>query len=166
MFMAEPIIVVDYDESWPRVFESLRAHVAAALGAVAVSIEHVGSTAVPGLAAKPVIDMDVVVASKADVPIAIVRLGMIGYVHRGDLGITGRDAFLQPANFPAHHLYVCAADAEELSRHLLFRNFLRSHPDAARAYSELKQKLAEQFRDDREAYSQAKTPFILNALKG
>ncbi|HEY3324330.1 MAG TPA: GrpB family protein [Planctomycetota bacterium] len=83
--MAEPIDVVDYDERWPQVFETLRFEVVAVLGSVALAVEHVGSTSVPGLSAKPIIDMDVVVASRAEVPTAIQRLATIGYIHRGGL---------------------------------------------------------------------------------
>src|SRR5687767_15978465 len=102
------VTVVDYDPSWPSVFETLKSHVLQALGSLPVSVEHVGSTAIPGLAAKPIIDMDVVVASVADVTIAVERLSSLGYIHRGDLGIQGREAFHSPSALPPHHLYVCA----------------------------------------------------------
>src|SRR5271168_241502 len=105
--MTNPVIVVDYDLQWAEVFAELRSTLAAALGGLAVAIEHVGSTAVPGLPAKPIIDIDVVVPSPAKVPEAIARLATIGYVHQGDLGIAGREAFASPPNTPAHHLYVC-----------------------------------------------------------
>src|SRR6266540_5229473 len=89
----KPVVVVEYDPEWPRVFERIRAAVAPALGGVAVAIEHVGSTSVSGLAAKTIIDVDVVVPTVADVAVAIERLATLGYVHRGDLGIPGREAF-------------------------------------------------------------------------
>jgi GrpB-like predicted nucleotidyltransferase (UPF0157 family) len=85
--MRGPLIIVDYDPQWPDLFAELRATVAEALGDLVVTVEHVGSTAVPGLAAKPIIDMDVVVPSVADIPEAIRRLAILGYVHRGDIGI-------------------------------------------------------------------------------
>lgn len=163
--MPEPIAVVDYQVCWADVFETLRTSVAACLGSVAVRIEHVGSTSVPGLAAKPIIDMDVVVASTADLPLAIERLGALGYVHQGDLGIPGREAFQTPPDHPPHHLYVCTADCEELHRHLLFRDYLRTHSENAKAYSELKKDLAVRFRNDRNAYSEAKTEFVREILK-
>jgi GrpB-like predicted nucleotidyltransferase (UPF0157 family) len=96
------IIIVEYDPHWPDVFDELRAPVVAALGDLAVSVEHVGSTAVPGLAAKPIIDMDAVVPSVVHVPKAIERLALLGYAHRGDLGIPGREAFTSPSGKPAH----------------------------------------------------------------
>jgi GrpB-like predicted nucleotidyltransferase (UPF0157 family) len=120
--MPGPVLIVDYDPHWPDLFEELRAPVVAALGDLIVCVEHVGSTAVPGLAAKPIIDMDVVVPSVADIPEAIRRLAILGYVHRGDLGISGREALTSPAGKPSHHLYVCALDSEELRRHRSLRD--------------------------------------------
>jgi GrpB-like predicted nucleotidyltransferase (UPF0157 family) len=87
------IEVVDYDPSWPNTFESLCARLWPALADVALSIEHVGSTSVPGLAAKPIIDISSMVPENPDVPIGISRLATLGYIHRGDLGIKGREAF-------------------------------------------------------------------------
>jgi GrpB-like predicted nucleotidyltransferase (UPF0157 family) len=156
--------ITDYDPRWPQTFAALRDQVAAVLGPLAQKIEHVGSTAVPGLPAKPVIDLDAVIATPADLPAAISRLATLGYRHEGDLGISGREAFTSPAAASAHHLYVCAADSPELARHLAFRDYLRTHPGQARAYAELKRSLAEQFRTDRDAYSHGKTAFIEQAL--
>jgi GrpB-like predicted nucleotidyltransferase (UPF0157 family) len=158
--MPGPVIVVDYDPRWPDVFRLLRAAVAEVLGDLAVTVEHVGSTAVPGLAAKPIIDIDVEVPSVADIPRAIERLAILGYVHRGDLGIPGREAFTAPAEKPMHHLYVCALGNEELLRHRLFRDYLLTHPDDARAYGELKKAAAARFGEDRAGYNEAKTQFV------
>jgi GrpB-like predicted nucleotidyltransferase (UPF0157 family) len=152
----EPVEVVDYDPDWPKEFDRLRARAADALGNVAAGIEHVGSTAVPGLAAKPVIDLDVIVHSSVDVSIAIERLRSVGYEHEGDLGVPGRQAFVWPSGEPRHHLYVCPADSESLRSHLLFRDYLRSHPDAAQRYGDVKRKAAREFSNDREGYLEAK----------
>jgi GrpB-like predicted nucleotidyltransferase (UPF0157 family) len=129
-----------------------------------MSIEHVGSTAVPGLAAKPVIDL-VVVVRPGRVHAAIERLAAIGYVHRGDLGVEGREAFDVPPGERRHHLYVCAVDSGELQAQLAFRNRLRNEPELASAYTDLKRQLAIRFRDDREAYSEAKTEFVTAAIQ-
>jgi GrpB-like predicted nucleotidyltransferase (UPF0157 family) len=163
--MSDPVVIVDYDPRWPNLFEELRARVAAALGGLVVIVEHVGSTAVPGLAAKPIIDMDVVVPSVTDIPEAIVRLAALGYVHRGDLGIPGREAFTAPAGTLRHHLYVCALGSEELRRHRSFRDYLLTHPDDARAYGALKKEAALRFRNDRPAYNEAKTQFVEAVLQ-
>ena len=105
--MADPVVIADYDPSWPATFEQLRDRLTGTLGLLAVAIEHVGSTAVPGLAAKPIIDLDVVIADRADLPAVIQQLRPLGYQHEGDLGVPGREAFTTPAG-PPHHLYVCA----------------------------------------------------------
>jgi len=91
--MAHPIVIVDYDPAWSGQFEILRRRIAKTLGDLVARIEHVGSTAVPGLAAKPIIDLDVLLASPDDMPAAVDRLASIGYVHQGDLGVPGREAF-------------------------------------------------------------------------
>jgi len=97
------IVVVDYDHTWPAVFETLRARIVTGLGEAAADIEHVGSTAVPGLAAKPVIDLDVIVRTPSAVPHTISQLAALGYEHRGQLGIEGREAFRAPGALPPHH---------------------------------------------------------------
>ena|SRR5882724_4051129 len=88
------IIVVEYDPAWPATFDDLRARVWTVVGDLALAIEHIGSTSVPGLAAKPIIDMTVVLPAADDVPQAIERLATLGYVHRGDLGIEGREVLV------------------------------------------------------------------------
>lgn len=159
-----PILIQDYDPRWPGQFETLRSRVASALGALAAAIEHVGSTAVPGLAAKPIIDLDIVLASAADFPLVVERLASFGYVHEGDLGIAGREAFKDPPGPIPHHLYVCYPGSKPYWEHLAFRNHLRTHPEDSQAYGELKRRLALQFPNDREAYTQAKTEFIVTIL--
>jgi GrpB-like predicted nucleotidyltransferase (UPF0157 family) len=160
--MADPIILVDYDPHWPAEFERLRDRAAATVGEITVAIEHIGSTAVPGLAAKPVIDLVVVVAPH-DVPLAIARLEAIGYACLGNLGVEGRDAFRVPAGEERHHLYVSPTDSEELHDQIAFRDALRGSPALAADYEALKLELAERFRDDREAYTEAKTEFVTRA---
>jgi GrpB-like predicted nucleotidyltransferase (UPF0157 family) len=157
---ASPIIVVDYDPHWPRTFEILRSPLAEALGGLAAAIEHIGSTAVPGLAAKPIIDIDVLLKSAADLPLVIQRLASLGYAHRGDLGIAGREAFAAPSGAHVHHLYVCPPESQEYRRHLALRNYLRTHSAEAAAYSKLKRSLAARFREDRSAYFAGKREFI------
>src|ERR1700747_1311680 len=96
--------VVDYDSNWPRIFLQLKDWIWPSVSDVAIAIEHVGSTSVPGMAAKPVIDMDIVTASRTELPAILLRLGRLGYRHRGDLGIENREAFIAPENQPFHHL--------------------------------------------------------------
>jgi GrpB-like predicted nucleotidyltransferase (UPF0157 family) len=159
------IEIADYDPRWPAIFAALRARIADALGSLAQRIEHVGSTAVPGLPAKPIIDMDVVIATWSDLPATIEHLQPLGYHHEGDLGVPGREAFTTPPDTPPHHLYVCTTDSPQLAHHLAFRDHLRGHPNTARAYAELKSSLAQRFRADRGAYTDAKTTFIERILE-
>ena len=145
--MANPVIVVDYDPNWPLFFEMLRQRLSRALGEMAATVEHVGSTAVPNLAAKPIIDIDVLLASEALLPSAIERLADVGYIHQGNLGIPEREAFMALVNDPPHHLYVCPPSSAEFRRHIAFRDYLRAHPRDAKAYGDLKTALAQRFRE-------------------
>ena len=158
--MGNPVTVLDYDPNWPGLFQSLRKRIADALGGIAAAIEHVGSTAVPDLPAKPIIDIDVLLACETMLPAAIERLASLGYIHRGNLGVPEREAFLAPANDPPHHLYVCPPGSAEFRRHMAFRDYLRSHSKDAKIYGDLKIALAERFRKDRPAYNTAKTEFV------
>jgi len=126
--MAVRVVVVDYDPEWPHLFEQIRAAVQAAVGDLALAIEHVGSTAVPGLAAKPIVDVDVVVRA-ADVGETVRRVALIGYGREGDLGISGRQAFISPIGAPAQHLYLCPENSPALEAHLRFRDYLRANQE-------------------------------------
>jgi GrpB-like predicted nucleotidyltransferase (UPF0157 family) len=159
------VVIVDYDPVWPVRFAALRHTLKDALGELALAIEHVGSTAVPGLAAKPIIDIDVVIRSGEDFPAVIDRLTALGYQHRGNLGVVGREAFSELPHLPAHHLYVCATDSEELARHLRFRDHLRTHGEDAAAYGTFKREAAARYRDDRARYTEAKTWVIAAILR-
>jgi GrpB-like predicted nucleotidyltransferase (UPF0157 family) len=163
--MADSVSIAEYDPSWPERFRYLAGRIAAALADLAMTIEHVGSTAVPGLAAKPIIDLDVVVRAE-DLSRATAILRTLGYVHEGDRGIAGREAFRWPPHEERHHLYVCPPDSPALRQHLLFRDHLRTHPHAARAYADLKRDLAIRHAADREAYQRDKSDFIAAILQG
>lgn len=157
----KPIKVVDYDPSWPVVFAEIAARIRAAFAdGPQIEVEHVGSTSVPGLPAKPIVDIDVVIPSRVDLPDAIMRLAALGYVHQGDGGIAGRESFETPLEAPRHYLYVCAQGSAELRRHLAFRDYLRAHPCAAKRCGELKRDLAARYGADIDAYSRGKTAFV------
>lgn len=163
--MQTTIMIVDYDPVWPEIFQQLCAHVWSVLHDVALTVEHVGSTSVPGLAAKPIIDMSVIVPSEREVPLAIAQLAILGYEHLGNLGIEGREAFSRPDGLPAHHLYVCPQDSLAVKNHLAVRDYLREHPQMAQMYGELKKRLAREFPDDIESYVAGKTELILGILR-
>jgi GrpB-like predicted nucleotidyltransferase (UPF0157 family) len=158
------VLIQDYDPAWPDAFSRLAARIKAALGGLAVAVEHIGSTAVPGLAAKPIIDLDVALSSPADLPETIRLLATIGYAHEGDLGIVGREAFRPPPGEPRHHLYVLIAGANELQRHLAFRDALRANSGLRNEYAALKRSLAKAYKDDRSAYTEAKSAFITSVV--
>jgi len=164
--VGEPIVISEYDPRWPALFCELRDALPAGLRMCVRSIEHVGSTAVPGLAAKPIIDIDVVVADEADVAEAIAMLAAAGYPHKGDAGVPGREAFDQPPHLPEHHLYLCVEGAGPLVAHLRLRDHLRANPGTAREYAALKRELTAAYGDDREGYTEAKTAFIERVLAG
>lgn len=156
------VIVLPYDEAWKDDFEKIRAELADALGDLALRIEHVGSTSVPGLSAKPVIDIDVVIKDNTVLNDAVAALAKIGYFHEGDLGIKGREAFGYEGkeHLKKHHLYVCPEDSPELKRHIAFRDYLRSHPEAVREYGRIKEEGAALFPEDIDKYMNYKAPVI------
>lgn len=169
------IEVAAYDPQWPVIFEELKSVIGRAVGDLALRIEHVGSTSIPGLSAKPIIDLDVVIDSYGEMPEAIARLETLGYKHQGDLGIKGREAFAREGNdvprdgtgkvWPVHHLYVCPKDGEGLLRHIAFRDYLRAHPDEISRYEEVKQQLADEHPYDWETYTDGKTEYIEGILR-
>ncbi|WP_326793684.1 GrpB family protein (plasmid) [Streptomyces sp. NBC_00841] len=158
--MTAMIVVSDYNPRWAERFEDLRQRLAPHVADLAVSIEHVGSTAVPGCAAKPIVDLDILVSEEAVIPELISRLAAQGYRHEGDPGIRGREAFQAPPAAPEHHLYRVAAGSKPHLDHVLLRDYLRQRPDEVRRYSALKVDLAQRFPADSEgraAYSAAKS---------
>ena len=154
--------VVPYDAAWRSNFEKIKRELEAALGALALSVEHIGSTSVEGLSAKPCIDIDVVIKDRSHLPEVIERLANIGYIHEGDLGIEGREAFdyKDKPHLAKHHLYVCHASSSELRRHIAFRDYLRANPEAVKEYSCIKEEGAELFPFDIDKYIEYKSPFI------
>ncbi|MBQ8087639.1 MAG: GrpB family protein [Clostridia bacterium] len=156
------IVVLPYDEQWRQDFLKIKAELTNALGQLAIRIEHIGSTSVQGLSAKPIIDIDVVIKDYSVWENVISDLGEIGYQHQGNLGIDGREAFKYDGkeHLQKHHLYVCPEDSLELKRHIAFRDYLRSHPDAVREYSLIKEQGAKKYPTDIERYIEYKSPFI------
>ena len=168
------IEISEHDSQWASSFDGLKNALMNALGDLALAVEHVGSTAVSGLAAKPIIDIDVVIDSPDLLHRIVEVLSSLGYIHQGDKGVPGREAFGRSGSdvpkdgtgrcWPAHHLYVCDKENGELQRHLAFRDFLRLHPQYARRYAQLKRKLAIEHAEDREAYTEGKTTFVAEVM--
>lgn len=156
------VAVLPYDQQWEQDFLQIKEELQNALGNHALRIEHVGSTSVKGLSAKPIIDIDIVIKDYSVFDDVISALGAIGYRHEGNLGIEDREAFKydDKAHLQEHHLYVCPQDSEELRRHIAFRDYLRSNPDAVWEYSRIKEEGAALFPYDMEKYIEHKSPYI------
>ncbi len=156
--------ILDYDPNWPIQFEQFHSLLWPAVHDLATSIEHVGSTSVPGLAAKPVIDLDIIIPAREVLPQITSRLNSLGYIHRGNLGIEDRESYSIPELKRTHRLYVCPASSLALKNHLTLRDHLRANPQDRDAYATIKQQLAIQFPNDIDSYIAGKTEFILGIL--
>ncbi|UUV18494.1 GrpB family protein [Fusobacteria bacterium ZRK30] len=169
------IIIEEYNSKWKDdfklicdvIFEKVKEHI--------LSIEHVGSTSVEGLCAKPIIDIDIIVKDQKNKNIVIKLLEELGYRHMGDLGIVDREAFFRyacdiPFNdkeikiFPVHNLYLCIEGIPSLENHLNFRDYLKTNKKALEEYSKLKKELAKTHLDDIDGYCEAKSDFISDCL--
>lgn len=167
--MSAPIIVKEYDPRWALAFEQEKAAVLAAAGQWLEAVEHVGSTAVPGLAAKPVIDLLVGIRSLSEAPRTIAALTPLGYEYISDLEFYYPERrYLQRLSGGGehtHHIHMVQTDTAFWADHILFRDYLRAHPAEVREYAALKRQLAARFRQSREEYTDAKGPFIQAVLE-
>ena len=156
------VTVVPYDEAWKSAFEIIKNEIEVVIGDMVIGIEHIGSTSVKGLSAKPCIDIDVIIKDYSVFDEIVRKLGTIGYIHEGNLGIKDREAFKysDKPHLMMHHLYVCPQYSEELRRHIIFRDFLRHNAEAVKKYSLVKEKAAELFPNDIDKYIEYKTPCI------
>ena len=156
------VVVVPYDETWVFAFEKIKSEIEAVIGDMILGIEHVGSTSVKGMSAKPCIDLDVIIQDDSIFDEIAEKLGTIGYIHEGDLGIKDREAFkyTDKPHLMMHHLYVCPRYSEELRRHITFRDFLRHNAEAVQQYSFVKEEAARLFPNDIDQYIEYKTPCI------
>lgn len=175
MNLPKKIIVEDYTSEWEINFNELKSVYETYLGNLIIAVEHVGSTSIAGLAAKPILDIDLIIENNDCLNPVILELEKLGYEFSGDLDVPDRWAFKKnsdktPLNgsqniWQKHHLYVCPKDSLALQDHLQLRNYLRKHPDKVKEYGELKKKLALQFEYDIENYIWGKTLFIVNILR-
>lgn len=159
-------ILSPHDPIWASEFEELRTIFAQALGHLTLRIEHVGSTAIPDLFAKPILDIDIVIQDYSAFPQIVSALESLGYEHRGDQGIFEREVFkptiataplaIQPKTWMPHHLYVCPASGRELRRHICFRDTLLGRSDLRREYEAMKMRIAGRAMGDRRRYAELK----------
>ena len=157
------MVIVEYNDNWKKQFIQIKNILENNLNKI-ITIEHVGSTAIIGMCAKPIIDIDIVIENINDFEKTKNELELIGYFHEGDLGIIGRESFkrkntkknelLDKIN---HHLYVCTKDNEELIRHILFRDYLNKHSNKKMGYYDIKKTIIEKYgNEDREKYVSTK----------
>ena len=165
MTLEHKLTVVAYDPSWPKAFEQEADRLRAALGALAVRIDHHGSTAVPGLRAKPIIDIQISVASLQPLTAYCGPLDAMGYVHVPHADDAFCPFFHRPSTWPhTHHVHLVERGGVEERRTLAFRDYLREHADVAREYGRLKDELIERYSSadpgSQDAYAHAKTEFV------
>mgnify|MGYP002777060727 CR=1 FL=1 len=159
--------VVSHDPQWRSQFEVEATAIAAALSTNAVTVHHIGSTAIPGIYAKPIIDLLVEVHTIKQIDEQTTAMQALGYEALGEFGIPGRRYFRKhnALGDRTHHVHVFQSGSPEIKRHLAFRDYLRTHPAEAQAYSQLKQALAQQHPHDIEAYMDGKDGFIRRSIK-
>lgn len=160
----EQIQVLPHDPRWRIVFEHESRLVRRALGENVIAIHHIGSTSIRGIYAKPVIDMLVEVKAIGDVDASSAVMESLGYEVMGEFGIAGRRYFRKDNAKGArtHQIHAFESGSDQVARHLAFRDYLIAHPDDARAYSELKRRLAAETPNDPDAYMDGKDDFIKN----
>lgn len=168
--------VEQYKPEWKKAFEDIKQVLEAELNGLStkIDIQHIGSTAIPKMLAKPILDIDIIIHDKSLLNSISTRLEKIGYKNKGEQGIAGRFAFRQTSDFTpftstnnkwqSHHLYVCFSDSLALKNHLLFRDALLNNHELADRYSQLKKNLVEELGMTREEYTRRKTDFILAVL--
>ena len=160
------VVVEKWNPQWKYEYEKIVASLGKDIIYNSIKIEHVGSTSVEGLSAKPVIDLDIVIEKDK---FAIIKelLNKKGYEHEGDLGIEGREAFSYSGKeeLMTHHLYVCPKNSKELFKHITFRNFLKNNPALAAEYSKVKEQAAVLYPDDIDKYMEFKSEIIEKIYK-
>ena len=155
---ADAVVVLGYDSRWPSLFEQESRSVAGALGEAVVAVEHIGSTAVPGLAAKPVVDMLAGLRTLALPASAVDAMDELGYEFLGENGIPGR-LFFRKGRPRTHHVHAVLVGSDLWDRHLAFRDYLRAHGDEADDYADFKRRLVHDVDGDRDRYVDGKEAY-------
>ena len=163
--MTSPAVrLVPYDSTWPLEFAAEADRIERACAGLSLRLEHIGSTSIPGLAAKPVID--ILAGRPGNVPghMYVAAFAQLGYEHKGAFGLPGRNYFRR--GMPrTHHVHMVNSSSDLWRDHLLFRDYLRAHPDIAREYDTLKRDLARLYLHDKEKYTDAKGPFVRSIVR-
>jgi GrpB-like predicted nucleotidyltransferase (UPF0157 family) len=162
--MSYVVEIAQYDPIWTARFAQLGGEFRDALGTTALRIDHIGSTAVPGLAAKPIIDIQISVAAFEPLDAYRLPLERLGYVFRADNTERTKRYFREAPGTPRRHIHVRRAGSWAEQFALLFRDYLRTHAEEARRYESLKYQLADRYKEDRHGYTDAKAPFIWEVM--
>lgn len=158
--MSRTVEVVPHNPNWATQFEAEANRIRAIFGDELVAIHHIGSTAIPGIRAKPIIDLLVEVSDIEKVEAFNEPMIALGYEPMGEFGIAGRRYFQKGGDARTHHVHAYQAGHPEIARHIHFRDYVRAHPDDAQAYSQLKEQLAQQYRAEPLSYTEAKSDFV------
>ena len=154
----------EYTDEWSNYFESEKGRIIKVIGDKVLVVDHIGSTAIPGMLAKPIIDVLIGMETVDYVSSCIKSLEGIGYTYKGEYGLPGRHFFLRGDPIK-YHLHIMKRDSDLWRNNIIFRDFLRNNQDAAQRYSEIKRELAERFKYDRDSYTSSKAPFIESILE-
>lgn len=164
--MDKPVVIEEYTSKWILQFKEEQKIIKNVIGSTAIAIEHIGSTSVEGLSAKPILDIMVGVRDLNDIDAFIEPLKAIGYEHVFHQEFPNRRFFRKGLwRAGTHHLHIYQYGSEDWENNLSFRNYLRNHPDVRKQYEQLKRKLATKHHFDRVAYTNAKAPFIVDIIR-
>ncbi len=164
----DSVIIVDYNPQWPQMYEQEKARIQEAIGEYLIDIQHVGSTSIPGLSAKPVIDIMAVIRNISLVEQCIKPLETLDYFYQGEGGIPGRHFFRKPIDISrgrTYHMHMVEKGHDQWAMYQLFREYMLLHPESVQAYDRLKRELAINYGADRVAYTNAKAPFIESIIR-
>lgn len=160
------VILKDYNKEWSKLFDKEAKLISSIISNYLVNIQHIGSTAIPGIVAKPIIDIAIGIDDLSNIKQIITLLEEGGYEYRGEQGIPDRHLFVKGnEECRTHHIHVMVNTSYDWKKHILFRDYLKSNPKVAKQYSELKKRLAAKFEFDREKYTNGKEEFILGILE-
>ena len=156
--------LAEYNAGWKQLFEEEQARLRAAVGQWVLDIQHVGSTSIPRIAAKPILDIAVAVSNFEKASVCIEPMQHLGYEYRGEHGIPRRHFFVK-GNPTIYHVHMNEIHSRDWENQVVFRDWMIAHPELAEEYTALKAGLADRFPTDREAYTEGKAPFIERVLR-
>lgn len=154
------VIVTPYQSSWPEAFQEEKEQLKTIFGDRLLAVHHIGSTSVPGLSAKPILDILPVVDSLDGIEAFDAAMEQIGYEAKGEFGMPGRRYYRKGGDNRTHHIHLYADGNPKIMRHVVFRDYLRQHPEEVEAYSAIKERLAHQYPEDISAYIAGKDSFV------